>query len=221
MASQAGRDSTPPDVDRNAGLRGERRHEGVLLASALVALAGWVLLRLELASTADRIRLAVLLLVVLATSTHRMGLAGLAWRRSGTETLRSRSAIRRHVDPGSELQERTDELAERGATGGGPWILLVVLIGQLAGGRWQHPVVAVPGALLLVAGSAGVLLWYRRWAAVCRQWLDDPPGRAPRPRFVLPADQRPWTISARQAAVLVVLVIGTLSALIAAYRTLG
>jgi hypothetical protein len=218
MSAETQRNGTPDATDRDAGVRRERRHEGVLLVSVLVALAGCVLLRLDLDRTSDRIRLALVAAVFLAFGAHRLGLGAVSGR-GRTETLRLRSAIREHVDPGPALQERTDDLAERGTTGG-PWILLVVLIGQLAGGRWQHPAVAVPGGLLLVAGTAGVLLWYRRWAAVCRRWLDDPPGRAPRARFALPADQRPWTISARQGVVMAVLVIVTVSALVAAYRTL-
>jgi hypothetical protein len=220
MSAETERNSTPDATDRDDGVRRERRHEGVLLVSVLVALAGWVLLRLELARTADRIALTAAALALAVFGPCRLGLVALAGR-GGRDTLVLRHAIREHVDPGLAQQEQADAVAERAATGGGRWIPIVILVGQLAGGRWQHPAVAIPGALLLVAGTAGVVLWYRRWAAVCRRWLADPPGRAPRPRFVLPSDQRPWTISARQGVVLAVLVMVTVSALVAAYRTLG
>jgi hypothetical protein len=202
-----------------AGIRRERRSEALLVLGELTALAGWFLLRRDPARVpgptwAGLAAITVFLLV----------LQGRALRPTRRRTLqdghRVRYAIRAHVDPGPRLRGVADAYAERRATTWSFWLLLLWLP-QAVSGRWHQPAVAVPSAVLLAAGLAGTIFWYRRLAAASRRWLDDPPGRAPRPPYVPPPDQRPWTITWRQGALLVALVVGVTGALVAASQWFG
>jgi hypothetical protein len=149
-----------------------------------------------------------------------VNLSGLVGLPGGAERYRVRYAVRAHVDPGPGLQDEADTYAERRATTWHLWLLPFWSV-QLVHGRWHEPAMAVPASVLLVGGVAGMVVWYRRSAAASRRWLDDPPGRAPRPRFTPPPDQRPWTLTARQGSLLVVLVVTTVGVLGGAAQLFG
>jgi hypothetical protein len=209
----------PTTVDWPAGIRRERRYEAVLVAAELVALAGYVLIRRDPATVPGYAWAIQAALVVLFLWTQGVNLRGLVGLPRGAEEYRLRSAIRQHVDPGDGLRDATDAYAERRA---GTWyfFLLILWLPQLVHGRWSHAAAAIPGAVLLLSGVAGTILWYRRLAAACRRWLADPPGRSPRPLYSAPPDQKPWTVAPRQAVLLLASVVAT-AALLAAAAQLG
>jgi hypothetical protein len=197
--------STPPrtEADWTAGERRERRLEGLLALVGLTVLVGWALLRLDLGSGSGRAWLTGGALASLLGLVVWVGSAG--WRaRKGS--FRIRYAVRRHLDPGPEFRKAADAFAEQTAIGSWViWLQPVIWAPQVVGGRWEEPGVAVPGLLLLVIGLVGVIVWNRRMAAASRRWLDDPPGPA-RAGGWLPPPERPWTVTGRQAVLLVVLV---------------
>jgi hypothetical protein len=209
--------STVTTHDWDAGERRERRLEALLGLAVLMVLVGWPLVRLDLDSRSDRgwlIGMAVVGLVATA-----LWIGSLRWRgRKGA--FRVRHAIREHVDPGPHLRDETDVYAERAATGRWfVWLQVLIWLPQVVQGRWEDPGVAVPGAVLLGAGLLGVLVWHRRLAVASRRWLDDPPGPSRDPRYS-PPPERPWTVTGRQAVLLLVLVSLVGSALTAAYLAL-
>jgi hypothetical protein len=176
-----------------AGIRRERRSEALLVLAELAALAGFVLLRGDPATQllSTWVAIAALTVILLRLQGSEPCGAGRPARWPG-RLPGSIYAVRAHVDPGDRMQEEADAYAEQRAQTWWPWVLPFWLL-QLVGGRWREPAVAVPAVLLLVVGLAGMVCWYRRLAAAGRRWLDDPPGRAPRPPYVPPPDQRPWT----------------------------
>jgi len=104
------------------------------------------------------------------------------------------------------LMVLVDVYAERAATGRWfVWLQVLIWLPQVVQGRWEDPGVAVPGAVLLGAGLLGVLVWHRRLAVASRRWLNDPPGPSRDPRYS-PPPERPWTVTGRQAVLLLVLV---------------
>lgn len=86
------------------------------------------------------------------------------WRgRKGA--CRDRYAIRHHVDPGPELLEAADAYREQNTlTPWVPWLQPLIWLPQLARGRSGGPGAAVPGAVLLVSGLVGVLMWLDGWS---------------------------------------------------------
>ncbi len=220
MTDDAG---TPTDIDWDEAIRGERGLDGLMVLVALAMVAGYLLLRGVPASAADRVRLLIgggvfFLLFVVSV----LGLIGRERRRNRSGELRLRHAIRAHVDPGPEWQDRADAYAERAVQGSFLWWLYLLLgIAQFVAGRWERPAVVAVGGVLLLGGLVGVLLWQRSLAIAGRRWLDDPPGREPLAPYAPPPDQRPWNISARQGFVLALLVLATLAALVGAIHAFG
>jgi hypothetical protein len=205
--------STVTNHDWNAGIRRERRLDGLLSLCITAALAGYALLCLDLPATAGRVWIVVGLLSLALFATQQWANGS---GRRGVERFRLRHGVRVHVDPGPQWRDQADAQADRESQGWVAWVYLLAAAIQLPGGRWEEPATAVPGALLLMAGGAGAFAWYRRLATVSQRWLDDPPGPSRGPRYSPPPDQRPWTITGRQAVLFVVLSIGTVTALFAA-----
>src|SRR3954447_6983380 len=82
-------------------------------------------------------------------------------RERNAAAYRVQAAVRRHADPGPELRARADRLARYAASHG--WLAWVALFGPAAlilGGRWDHPVPAAAGTILLVAAAAGWVWWW-------------------------------------------------------------
>jgi hypothetical protein len=214
---------TPTDIDWDEAMCRERRLDGLLVLFALVMVAGYLLLRGVSFSAADRVGLLIgggVLFTLFVVSI--LGLIGRDGRRNWSDELRLRHAIRAHVDPGPEWQDRADAYAERAVHGSLLWWLYLLLgIAQVLAGREERPAVVAVGGVLLLGGLVGVLLWQRSLAIAGRRWLDDPPGREPLAPYAPPPDQRPWTISARQGIVLALLVIATVAALVGAIHAFG
>lgn len=208
------------EFDWTAALRRERRSEALLVLAELSALTGYVLLRRNPASLPAYAWPVLGGVTLVWLGLQGLNLKGLVGLPGGSQRYRIPSAVRAHVDPGPGLQEDADTYAERRARVWWLWVLPFWLF-RLVGGRWHDPAVAVPASLLLVAGLAGMIVWYRRLAAACRRWLDDPPGHAPRAAYAAPPDQRPWTITTRQGALLVLLVLATVGTLVGAAWWIG
>ena len=117
-------------------------------------------------------------------------------RRNAVLGHRIQFALREHVDPGPEARGRTDVFARRQAglrwaVWGSPLIVLSVL----AGGRWDRPGLAVPGAVVFTALTAvGVRLLLRQFRDAAR-WIADPPG--PAREVAPPTKLETWTSGRR------------------------
>jgi hypothetical protein len=210
-------ESTETTHDWTAGVRRERQLDGLLYVLLSALLAGYVLLRLDLATKAGRFGLAVAILVVVLLAARLTGGPG---GHRAVVLYRVRHAIRGRVDPGPVWRAAADQRAEwESWQGSVAWLYLLFPVLVLPSARWHEPAAAVPGTILLVAGSIGIFVWSRHLAASSRRWLDDPAGPL-RASYTPPRDQRPWTISARQRAFLVVLMIATAAAVLGAFQSI-
>src|SRR5687768_12971470 len=95
--------STVTTHDWDAGIRRERRLDGLLSLSVTAALAGYVLLCLDLPATAGRVWIVVglLSLALFATQQWANGTG-----RRVVETFRLRHAVRERVDPGPQWRDQ-------------------------------------------------------------------------------------------------------------------
>ena len=123
---------------------------------------------------------------------------------------RIQHALREHVDPGPEARGRTDVFARRQARlQWVVWMSPLIVIGVLAGGRWDRPGIAVPGAVVFVAvTAAGVRMLHRQFRDATR-WVADPPG--PERDVAPPTRLDTWTSGRRLwllAGALFVLAVG-------------
>lgn len=88
-------------------------------------------------------------------------------------------ALAIHRDPGPGLRERVDRLARWwSAVGWYRWVVPLLAVPFLSAGRWDRPVVAVPGALLVLGAIAACTWWWIRMTTRARRWVSDPPGPA-------------------------------------------
>jgi hypothetical protein len=86
-------------------------------------------------------------------------------------------ALQEHVDPGSGLREKVDRQAGyMTRIVWFRWWLLLFPRGLLVGAPWDRPLIAVPSALVLVAGVVAWALYLRRPYGFARRWVADPPG---------------------------------------------
>ena len=98
-------------------------------------------------------------------------------RRNAELGHRVQYALRHHVDPGPGAREKTDVLARR--TARTRWVTVtspLVALAVLAGGRWSHPAVAVPAAVVFLAVTAAGVLQVDRQVRRAQRWVADPPG---------------------------------------------
>jgi hypothetical protein len=153
------------------------------------------------------------------------------WEDEARQEVRIEHALRHHVSIGAADRQLVTEQAatiRRWAVVslvGWPLLLTVLVAPLLASADVPPPAKIGFG---LIAGLLCAAIVREQWRRVrrARRWLaeplprprpDDPPAR---PRYSPPPDQEPWTISARQGALLVGLVIATGAALVAAAQAL-
>ena len=163
-------------IDWDAAVRRERRHEAGTFALLIVAVAAFLPLRFGPSSTPTRTFVVIVGLLLLAAS------CGVAWWLWGaaphrrTDRHRSMHALREHVDPGVGLRARTHQLARRQAPNRWLfWLPFVALLLQTVEGRWSEPAVALPSATIFFACLAAVMWRLHRLGVAGRRWLDDPP----------------------------------------------
>ncbi|WP_104526234.1 hypothetical protein [Blastococcus atacamensis] len=102
-------------------------------------------------------------------------------RERTAQGYRVQHALRHRLDPGPGAREKADRLAMQtvGIVWMRWWLLPpLVAVGPLVGAPWDRPLVAVPGALALLAGVLAWALQYRRLWLDARRWVADPPGPA-------------------------------------------
>jgi hypothetical protein len=63
------------------------------------------------------------------------------------------------------------------------WLLLFLPAGLLVGAPGDRPLIAVPSALVLVAGVVAWALYLRRLYGFARRWVADPPEMPPPRRW--------------------------------------
>jgi hypothetical protein len=106
--------------------------------------------------------------------------------------------------------------------GSGAWIAVAVaaavaLLGLLSGADWDHPVRAIPAALVLVGLVAAYTVLLRRLVDQSRRWVADPPG--PAREQEPPTQLERWTRGRRlgllaRAFVVLGVIVGALVALL-------
>jgi hypothetical protein len=94
-------------------------------------------------------------------------------------------ALQEHVDPGSGLREKVDRQAGymTRIVWLRWWLLLFLPAGLLVGAPGDRPLIAVPSALVLVAGVVAWALYLRRLYGFARRWVADPPEMPPPRRW--------------------------------------
>jgi hypothetical protein len=196
-------------VDWDAAVRRERRRDAISVLPAIGWITGIVLVRRDWVAPDVAPEIALLagagagLVVLVVTVTVRS-----AW----TDAYRMQYAIREHVDPGPGLRARTDRLAEKRSWRWYLWGVPFWVLDMCLGGRWDSPALAVPGAALLLASGAAVVLWARRFAVAADRWLEDPPGppREPDPESRRSAQRELTIFLVGAGVVLVVLFLAAL-----------
>jgi hypothetical protein len=154
--------------------------------------------------------LAIGAFVVFALVMQLLGVLVPRFRARARESLRIQYALRHRVDPGPELREKTDRYA--GQMAGNAWIVWLFPwwpISLLITARWDSPAWAVPAAVVIVACTAAITVWWRRQTGAARRWVADPPG--PARELTAPGRWARWTSGRR----LVLLMLGVIAVAVA------
>jgi hypothetical protein len=173
------------EIDWEEAERRERRRDLVIFPGIVAFFVGMVLLTGDfwlLTGSAAWAVVAVFLgfIMLMTAASHLIP----RLRRKGSAGYRIQAALRRHLDPGPELRARADRQARYVAgTAWVGWVALLPAFAFLLGGQWERPMLAAPGAVLLVGAALAWVMWWRSRVHVARRWVADPPGP---PREALP-----------------------------------
>lgn len=220
MTTDVGHGDAAARVDWDSGIRRERRRDVARLAWVLVALAGLATLQYHPRQGRGPYWLVFVGAVGLTFAVFVLGRMIVDRRRGTASHYRLVFAISAHLDPGAEVRPRAERLAGRWAWGrSAVWWLPLFGALQLLRGTWEEPARATAGALVMAVGVLGLVRVQHVLGTAAQRWLDHPPHGGS--GYVPPPDQRPWTITTRQAVTLFVLVCLVGTALVAAFLALA
>ena len=193
--------TTTPDVDWAAVEQRGRRQELLIVPLLAAWFGSWAavtgrFIGWEGAGAWRALAAYVVAFLVLLAVQRRMP----RLRRTAAVGQRVQYALRHHVDPGPDVRGRADVFARRQARlRWVVWASPLAPLAVLAGGRWERPELAVPGAVVFVAVTA---VWarflYRQWRDAVR-WVADPPGPVrdvppPTPVEIWTGGKRLWLV---------------------------
>jgi hypothetical protein len=166
-------------VDRAEVERRTRAREPLFVLVLVAVAVGWAGVSDRLVGVADTAKWIVVagyvLVFVALLVAQRLPPRLRARARDGYRLMYS---LQEHVDPGPGLREKVDRQAGymTRINWFRWWLLLFLSAGLLVGAPWDRPLIAVPSALVLVAGVVAWALYLRRFYGAARRWVADPPG---------------------------------------------